>query len=92
MGTFLHFRHVPSNHTNVKILCSHLKSKGVEISKETLATTFWVALKFYSSRDTIPNASFMGMVTKTTKHALIFNEPKVLEELGWDLYAFFKHP
>lgn len=73
-----------------KTLCSYLRARGMKISKEILATTFWVALKFYSSRDTIPNASFMGMVTNTPKSALILNEPAVLVELGWNVYAFYK--
>jgi len=63
--------------------------RGLRMKKETLATTFWVALKFYSSRDTIPNASFMSMVTEVPKKALLGNEPKVLTHLGWDLYAFY---
>ena len=64
--------------------------RGLRMKKETLATTFWVALKFYSSRDTIPNASFMSMVTEVPKKALLVNEPKVLTHLGWDLYAFYR--
>ena len=55
--------------------------RGLKMRIETLATTFWVALKFYSSRDTIPNASFMSMVTNVPKQALLNNEPKILSHL-----------
>ena len=69
----------------------HLVLKqGLKMKNEILATTFWVALKFYSSRDTIPNASFMSLVTDVPKKALLSNEPKVLAHLGWDLYVFYK--
>lgn len=61
-----------------------------EMRTETLAATFWVALKFYSSRDTIPNASFLSMVTGVTKEALLKSEQRVLADLGWDLYSFYR--
>ena len=63
--------------------------ESLEIKTETLAATFWVALKFFSSRDTIPNASFMSMVTGVTKEALLKSERQVLADLGWDLYSFY---
>jgi hypothetical protein len=64
--------------------------KGIKMRTETLAATFWVALKFYSSRDTIPNASFMSVVTGVGKDVLLGIEPKVLCHLGWDLYSFYE--
>ena len=67
-----------------------MKKVDITIERVTLATTFWVALKFYSSRDTIPNASFMVTVTGIDKISLIENEPRILTKLGWDLYAFYK--
>lgn len=67
-----------------------LKQVNTSIETVTLATTFWVALKFYSSRDTIPNASFMVTVTGIDKQTLIESEPRILAKLDWDLYAFYK--
>ncbi|WPT12783.1 hypothetical protein PSENEW3_00002625 [Picochlorum sp. SENEW3] len=67
-----------------------LKRVNTSIETVTLATTFWVALKFYSSRDTIPNASFMVTVTGIDKQTLIESEPRILAKLDWDLYAFYK--
>ena len=74
------------------LFCRHLGKTGVHIQTDILATTFWVSLKFYSSRDTIPNASFMALVTGVEKSNLLLTEPKILSNLGWDLYAFYKVP
>mmetsp|Transcript_13022 Transcript_13022/g.37566 ORF Transcript_13022/g.37566 Transcript_13022/m.37566 type:complete len:165 (+) Transcript_13022:2051-2545(+) len=76
----------------VGIRISHhiFSEKRLEMKTETLAAIFWVALKFYSSRDTIPNASFMSMVAGVTKESLLESERNVLANLGWDLYSSYR--
>ena len=74
----------------VRMIHHLVLKRNLKMRTETLAATFWVALKFYSSRDTIPNASFMSSVTGVTRGALLESEPKVLAHLGWDLYSFYE--
>eukprot|EP00890_Picochlorum_soloecismus_P005251 jgi/Picsp_1/5727/NSC_03086-R1_---NA--- len=38
---------------------------GIQFPIELLAAALWVTIKFYSSRNTVPNASFMSQVTCT---------------------------
>lgn len=45
------------------------------VAREELASAFWIAIKFYSSRTTVPNASFMASVTgkrNNTQHIFIY--------------------